>query len=511
MTAGARAATPQAGKTQAGKTLDTLARAMGVVAPVRLRGVLVESLCGDSRECGRGDLFFAVPGTKQDGAQFLAAAAAAGAVAAVVARESAAAAAAANLPAIVVGSVRLAKALAAHSFYDQPSHALACVGVTGTKGKTTAASFVHAILAAAGEAPSLLGTIDELIWGKSRRPSAHTTPDPIRLAALLADARAAGGRSVVMEVSSHALDQERVSGMRYRAAIFTQLAREHLDYHPTVEHYCDSKARLFTMLAADAVAAVNAEDVHALEMTKRSRARLLTYGDAPGAHVRARAITADACGSRIEVELARELGGGSFELEVALAGRHNAMNAVAAATAALGMGLERSAIARGVASLCRVSGRLEAVDAGQPFRVLIDYAHTDDSLEKILKLLRPLTRGRLITVFGCGGERDRSKRRRMGRVAALYSDRVVVTSDNPRGEDPDRIIAEIVVGIPAGTSYLIEPDRRAAIASALAGAGDGDVVLIAGKGHEDYQLVGGQKLRFDDREVARELLCHPSA
>lgn len=496
-----------------GTTLAALARAMGVAAPGRLGGLAVRSLADDSRTCERGALFFAVPGNRDDGGRFIAAAAERGAVAAVVATAEFGRASASPLPLplLAVESVRRAKALAAHAFHRWPAAGIASIGITGTKGKTTTASFVRSILEAAGEAPSLLGTIEEQIHGRPPRPASHTTPDALHLAEFLSQARAAGGRSLVMEVSSHALDQERVTGIAFKAAIFTQLAREHLDYHPSVEHYRDSKARLFALLADDGVAVVNGEDVHGLEMVARTRAPLFTYGAVPGAHARARSLVTDVAGSRVDIELSRELGGGSLELEVALAGRHNAMNALAAATAALALRIDRDAVARGIAAVRRVPGRLEPVDAGQPFAVLVDYAHTDDALEKVLRLLRPLTQGKLVTVFGCGGERDRAKRPRMGRVAALHSDFVVVTSDNPRGEDPEQILAEVCAGLPAGAAHAVLPDRRAAIARALRGRAAGDIVLIAGKGHEDYQLVGGHRLRFDDREVARELLCHRSA
>jgi len=497
MIASASAATPSL---EVGQTLHALARAVGCAVAPAVGARRVTSLCGDSREARPGSLFFAVSGAKEDGVRFLAEVAAKGAVAAVVAPEAAAAAEAAGLAALVVDSVRRAKALAAHVFHGQPSHALDCIGITGTKGKTTTAALLHALLAAADRAPSLLGTIEERIHGRPPQPSSHTTPDALRLARLLAEARDAGGRSLVMEVSSHALDQERVTGMRFRAALFTQLAREHLDYHPTLDHYRDSKARLFTQLGDEAFAIVNGEDVHSLDLVARCRARLLTYGEVPGAHARVRTLDAQVTGSTLVVELCDALDGETLELRVALPGRHNAMNALAAVTAALALGVPRDAIARGLASLRQVAGRLEPVDAGQPFAVLVDYAHTDDSLEKILRLLRPLARGRLITVFGCGGERDRTKRPRMGRVATLLSDRTIVTSDNPRSEEPEAIAAEIVAGVAAGAACEVVLDRRAAIARALEMAGAGDVVLIAGKGHEAGQTSHGQTRPFDDRD-----------
>jgi len=502
------AATDPVGAVDAQARLADLASVMGVYAPARFRGVAVRSLCSDSRAATPGCLFFAVPGAERDGAAFAADAVARGAVAVVAARGAIRPGALPRaVPLLEVEDVRRGKALAAHAFFDHPSTALACLGVTGTKGKTTTATLVHSILAAADERPTLLGTIEERVWGRPSRPSDHTTPDALRIAELLAAARDAGGRSAVLEVSSHALDQERTTGLAFRVAVFTQLAREHLDYHPTVEHYRASKAKLFEALDDDAVAVVNAEDGNGLEMVARARARLVTFGLLPGAHVRAQALALDTGGTRFRVEVDRAWGGAAFEVRTPLVGRHNLMNALAACAAALALGIEPEAIARGVADLASVRGRLEPVESGSGVDVLVDYAHTDDALEKVLRLLRPIARGRLITVFGCGGDRDRTKRPRMGRVAATLSDLVVVTSDNPRSEDPQAIVRDILAGLPAGREVEVELDRRRAIELALSRALPGDAVLIAGKGHEAWQVVGSQRLPFDDREIARELLC----
>ena len=498
-----------------GTLLAELAALLGVFAPARFRGRVISGLCTDSRAATPGALFFAVPGVRADGAQYIADAVARGATAVVYERGAVLPAA---LPATVtlleVESVRRAKALAAHHFHGHPASEIACVGVTGTKGKTTTAMLLHSILAAADERPTLIGTIEERVFGSAPRAAQNTTPDPLRLAELLAATRDAGGRSCVMEVSSHALDQERTTGIPFRAALFTQLAREHLDYHADVASYRDAKAKLFESLDDDAIAVVNAEDSSSAVLVRRSRARVVTYGMVPGAHVTAEAIALGPRATTFTLRSDREHGGARFPIESTLVGRHNLMNVLAAAATALGLGLEPGAIARGVADLALVPGRLEPVDAGRPFTVLVDYAHTDDSLEKVLGLLRPLTRGRLLVVFGCGGERDRTKRPRMGRVAASLADAVFVTSDNPRSEAPAAIAAEIVASIPGfpdGAPHVaIELDRAVAIAHALHSAQAGDVVLIAGKGHEDYQIVGTQRLPFDDRVVARELLCRLS-
>jgi UDP-N-acetylmuramoyl-L-alanyl-D-glutamate--2,6-diaminopimelate ligase len=497
---------------QARVLLADIASVIGVYAPSRFRGVAVESLCTDSRHATPGSLFFAVPGARDDGARFVADAAARGATAAVVARGAVLAPEVAGRLAILeVDDVRSAKALAAHAFHDHPSAEIACVGVTGTKGKTTTAMLLHSLLGAADERPTLIGTIEERVWSRPSLPSGHTTPDAIRIAQLLAQTREAGGRSAVLEVSSHALDQSRTAGVVWRAAVFTQLAREHLDYHASVEHYRDSKAKLFEALDHDAVAVVNAEDVHSHDLVARTRARVVTYGLVPGAHVTAAVEGLDVHGARFRLVADASLGGVSFDAQSALVGRHNLMNVLAASAAALAIGVEPDAIVRGLVDLRAVPGRLEPVVAGQDFEVLVDYAHTDDALEKVLRLLRPIARGRLLVVFGCGGDRDRTKRPRMGRVAATLADRVFVTSDNPRSEEPRAIADEVLAGVPRGAPVTVELDRAAAIELALADARAGDVVLIAGKGHEDYQIVGTQRRPFDDRAVARDALCRRSA
>lgn len=488
-----------------GTSLAELAHAMGARPEASAGALEVRGLRTDSRHVEPGDLFFAVPGAAQDGASYVAEALARGA-AAVVAPAGVRLPPGSAVPLLTVENVRRAKAIAAHRYHGDPSRELVCVGVTGTKGKTTTSSLIHSILEAAELRPSLIGTIEERVFGAPPRPAENTTPDALRLAELLAQARANGGRSAVMEVSSHALDQERTTAIRFRAALFTQLAREHLDYHKDVVAYRDAKAKLFEVLAPDATAVVNAEDPQSLELVARSRARLLTYGQVPGADVRATRVELGVGGMRLTIGHAR----GGFELVSRLVGRHNFMNVLGACATALALGVDDAAIARGVAALASVPGRLEAVDAGQDFEVLVDYAHTDDALEKVLLLLKPLASGRLLTVFGCGGDRDRTKRPRMGRVAARLSDRVFVTSDNPRGEDPAAIAREVLAGVPAGSAVAVELDRRRAIERALDEARRGDVVLIAGKGHEDYQIVGSKRSRFDDRIVARELLCQRS-
>jgi UDP-N-acetylmuramoyl-L-alanyl-D-glutamate--2,6-diaminopimelate ligase len=311
-----------------------------------------------------------------------------------------------------------------------------------------------------------------------------------------------------MEVSSHALVQRRVAGVRFAAAAFTNLSGEHLDYHKTMEAYREAKGLLFESLAPGATAALNAGQESSQVYAARTPASVLMYGIDGDAPVRATGVALDPHGTRFTLHLP---GAAPRPVAIALVGRHNVENALAAASLAHALGFDAATIARGLESLALVPGRLEPVDAGQPFRVLVDYAHTDDALEKVLTSLRAVSSGRIVCLFGCGGDRDRTKRPRMGRVAERLADRVVVTSDNPRSEEPGAIIAEILRGIERPERVVVEPERRAAIARAIGLAGKGDIVLIAGKGHETYQILKEKTVHFDDREVAREALVQLAA
>ncbi|MFO0985507.1 MAG: UDP-N-acetylmuramoyl-L-alanyl-D-glutamate--2,6-diaminopimelate ligase [Planctomycetota bacterium] len=462
----------------------------------------VQALAADSRSVHPGSLFFAVRGTQLNGASYLQDAIARGASALVVEEL----AVPLDVPVLLVKDCRMAKASVARAFYRQPSRDLDVFGVTGTNGKTTTTFMLKAILDCDDKAAGLLGTVGNDTGGGLQR-SSNTTPDPIELNRLLAEMVDRNLRSAAIEVSSHALMQQRVAGIDFRVGLFTNLTPEHLDYHGTMAEYARAKAMLFEMLAPSAHAVLNLGDPWAPFMRERTRAQVVTFGTRDDADVHARVRRMDIDGMAFDVISPW----GRFDVTSRFMGRHNLENALGAAAAALCTGVDPLAVKAGFETLTRVPGRLDPVDRGQDFRVLIDYAHTDDALRQVLANLRPLTRGRLIAVFGCGGDRDRAKRPRMGRVAADIADLAVITSDNPRSEDPQAIIADVLAGVPAGTRCVVEADRRAAIEVALRTARGGDIVLIAGKGHEDYQIVRDQKIRFDDRAVADEILWQLSA
>ncbi|HET6205003.1 MAG TPA: UDP-N-acetylmuramoyl-L-alanyl-D-glutamate--2,6-diaminopimelate ligase [Planctomycetota bacterium] len=458
----------------------------------RVRGISLHS----ERVCA-GDIFVAIPGMKHDGAAFAGEAARRGASVAIVGRPIPHL----TIPQVVVPDPRVAAAEAAAAWFGHPSKKLLCVGVTGTNGKTTTTYFLRAILEATGRRVGLLGTVAYDLLVRTL-PAPNTTPDPISLQSHLRELVDAGAEACVMEVSSHALDQGRIRGVAYDAAVFTNLTPEHLDYHGDLDAYREAKAQLFDGLAPGVVAALAADDPSSARMEARTAATVLRYGFSPDAAVRAEGIEPALDGIRFRLLAC----GRAVAVSLAIPGLHNVRNALAAAAAAVGLGLPLRAIAEGLGALRGVPGRLERVDAGAPFRVCVDYAHTDASLEAVLSHLRPLVKGRLLVVFGCGGDRDRSKRPRMGAVAGLHADLVFVTSDNPRTEDPRQIVEEIRSGIGRSEGIFHEPDRRAAIFAAIAAARRGDLVLIAGKGHERVQIVGGETRPFDDREVAREAL-----
>jgi UDP-N-acetylmuramoyl-L-alanyl-D-glutamate--2,6-diaminopimelate ligase len=472
----------------------------------------VTRVTGDSREVIPGAVFFALPGAKLDGHAFAAEAARKGAVAVVAERPVECA------PAmlVVVPSARRALSLAAAAFHGRPGDALALAGVTGTNGKTTVTYLVEACCAAAGLQTGVLGTVTWR-WPGTSREASHTTPESTVIQAALAEMRDAGARAAVMEVSSHALAQERVAGLRFAVAGFTNLTRDHLDYHGDMERYFDAKRRLFAEhLREGGLAVVNARDPWGARLADQlgPGRRVWRYGvrteDALAAE--------DVAGGLDGIRATFRTPAGSLAIRSPLVGAHNVENLLCAAGMALGLGCPPDAVARGLAASAGAPGRLERVD-GRGIAVFVDYAHTDDALANVITALRAAAPRRLLCVFGCGGDRDRGKRPLMGAVAAR-ADLSVVTSDNPRTEDPDRIIGDVVPGIEgAGRTllspvaardgadgYVIEPDRRAAIALAVAAARPGDAVLVAGKGHETYQLVGAEKRRFSDVEEARKAL-----
>jgi UDP-N-acetylmuramoyl-L-alanyl-D-glutamate--2,6-diaminopimelate ligase len=448
-----------------------------------------------SGEVRPGALFFCVPGDHVDGHEFAAAAEDAGAVAVVVERTVSVA-----CPQVVVPSVRWAMGPMSAAFFARPSERFPLVGVTGTNGKTTTTYLLESIFRAAGLAPGVLGTTGVRIDGRAV-PFDRTTPEAPDLQRLLGRMADEGVRAGAMEVSSHGLDQHRVDGTRFASAVFTNLSQDHLDYHGTMEAYFEAKARLFTPeLTARGAVDVDTEDGRRL--ARRSSVPTVTYGfRTDDADVVATDVAIGPDGVSFRV-------GGAL-LRSPLRGPYNVSNCLAACVSARQVGVDDAAIADGLAGLRGVPGRLEAVDSGQAFAVLVDYAHTPDSLENVLRATRELAGdGRLIVVFGCGGDRDRGKRPLMGEAATRLADRTFITSDNPRSEDPLAIIAEIEPGaLRGGGAYAVEPDRRAAIAAAISEASPGDVVVIAGKGHETGQQFAGHTVPFDDREVAREQIA----
>ncbi|HVB39648.1 MAG TPA: UDP-N-acetylmuramoyl-L-alanyl-D-glutamate--2,6-diaminopimelate ligase [Terriglobales bacterium] len=481
------------------------------VEVVERRGPVPLTVTGvhyDSRQVAAGGAFAAIRGEKLDGNAYIAGALAHGA--ALVITDRPAAATPPDYHEVVVPSARIALAQTAANWFQHPGAKLRLVGITGTNGKTTTAGLIDALLRAQGWTTGLLGTIEYRI-GAEVLAAPHTTPESYDLQALLARMAGAGCAGAVMEVSSHALALDRVWGLEFEVAVFTNLTQDHLDYHHTMERYREAKRRLFTGLGAPPprVAVVNADDAASTEMIRGSRSQVLTYGISPAAALRATAIEISPAGVRFTL-----LGPGADDAPLPVAspllGRMNVLNLLAAIGTGLGLGVEREAAVRGVAGLARVPGRFERVDAGQPFSVVVDYAHTPDALINVLALARNLTAGgaaggggRVLVVFGCGGERDRGKRPLMGAAAARGADWVMLTSDNPRSEDPERILDEISAAAPGAAR---EVDRGRAIAATLAAARSGDVVVIAGKGHERYQTIGSEQIPFEDAAVARAAL-----
>jgi UDP-N-acetylmuramoyl-L-alanyl-D-glutamate--2,6-diaminopimelate ligase len=462
----------------------------------------------DSRQVVSHGVFFGLRGEHADGASFAGQAVARGA--SLIVAESMPAPAL-ERPWLIVRDARRTLAAAAAAWYGHPSRQMQVVGITGTNGKTTTAYLMAAIFEAAGASCGLLGTVAYRI-GKQEREATRTTPEAPDVQRMLREMADAGCGAAVMEASSHALALHRVDDIRFAAAIFTNLTREHLDYHHDMDRYFAAKRRLFDMLEPGVPAVVNLDDPRGPELAA-SVSQPVTYGIDRRADIMPGPLSFSLEGLRFEIRTPR----GSLNVASPLVGRPNVYNILAAVGAATALDIPFAEIERGVASLARVPGRFQVVsDAADEITVLVDYAHTDDALRNLLETARPLSSGRLITVFGCGGDRDRSKRPLMGAVAARLSDVVIVTSDNPRSEDPQRIIEEIQRGLAAGAArdpkrepaaQLAIVDRRAAILKAVQLARAGDLVLVAGKGHEKTQVIGDRALPFDDVAVATEALA----
>jgi UDP-N-acetylmuramoyl-L-alanyl-D-glutamate--2,6-diaminopimelate ligase len=495
----------------------------------RTEGDLKQEVHGftyDSRKVRSGQVFFAVPGEKADGHHFIAEAVRRGAAAIVFSREGPWPKAAAS---VRVADVRRALGLWAAHFYGRPSQNLRLVGVTGTNGKTTLTYLIESVLEAAALAPGVIGTINYRYPGHEA-PSHHTTPESLDLQEMFAEMVRAGVQAVAMEVSSHALAQERVRGLEFDVGVFTNLSRDHLDYHRDMEEYFLAKSRLFTdYLKASPkprkAAVIYGEDPRGRQLIEKVRSvdvEVWSYGEGRQWDVYPVHVENDVGGLRGTIQ-AREQ---TIGFDSPLIGAANLQNILGAVAVGRALGIGADALGRGIGRLQSVPGRLEKITNDRGMTVLVDYAHSPDALEKVLGAVRPLTRGKLITVFGCGGDRDRGKRPLMGEIAGRLSDVILLTSDNPRTEEPAAILEEVEAGVKktglkkidipglrsrvrehgSERGYVVEADRRKAIGAAIAIATGGDLILIAGKGHEDYQILGLKKIPFDDREVAREEL-----
>lgn len=482
-----------------------------MLAGVQLRDTMpgvrleVSGLDYDSRRIEPGYVFFAFPGAHVDGTKFARSAAQRGALAAVseLARPDEM-----ELPWIRVEHGRRALAISAKHFYGAPDERLGLTGITGTNGKTTTGFLTDAILQSSGKTTALVGTVEYRLAGK-RLPAVNTTPESLDLYRLFHQLEQSGGSHATMEVSSHALALGRVYGIDFHTAVFTNLTRDHLDFHHTMEEYFAAKSLLFqpeTSLGSAPPprwAVINHDDPYGRRIPISPDTRVVSYGFDEGATLRASGMQMDFEGLRFTIEHE----GARIPIRSPLVGRINVYNIMAACGAALSYGFEWDAIAQGVASCRAVPGRFERVDEGQPFMVVVDYAHTDDALKNVIAVARGLNPQRVITLFGCGGDRDRTKRPLMGMAAAEGSDYVVLTSDNPRSEDPLDIINDALVGLRRyDTPHIVEPDREKAIAAAIHEARAGDIVILAGKGHEPYQVLKDRTIAFDDREAAREIL-----
>jgi len=480
-----------------------------VLAPLQVAGPTAGTVSGlayDSRQVTRGSLFFALRGAHVDGHAFIPQALAAGAAAVVMEQPQPLPE---NVLGIVVADSRRALALASALFYGHPAGDMLAIGVTGTNGKTTITYLLEALLQAAGRKPAVIGTVSYR-FGSRQQPASHTTPESLELQQALAGFASEGADALVMEVSSHALEQNRIAGIPFAVGIFTNLTPEHLDYHQTMEAYFASKRRLFAdhLIPAGKPAVFNVDDAYGARLAAEFAGNW-TCGLAEGARIRARQVELSRDGVRFDVSLPD----GDVAIKSPLLGRFNVSNLLCAIAAAAALGVDGKTIAAALREASQVPGRLERVDNSRDALVLVDYAHTGDALENVLSTVRDLKPRRLITVFGCGGDRDRSKRPVMGEVAARYSDLVIVTSDNPRTEEPAAIIEEIVPGVrrcqprelsateaETGRGYRVIGDRRQALDFAVSLLQPGDLLLVAGKGHEDYQIVGTTKHHFDDRE-----------
>ncbi|UWG98430.1 UDP-N-acetylmuramoyl-L-alanyl-D-glutamate--2,6-diaminopimelate ligase [Dehalobacter sp. DCM] len=462
---------------------------------------IISGITHDSRRVTRGDLYVCIRGYKSDGHDFAGAAVQAGAAALVVEEYLPL-----DIPQIKVADTRHMMGYLAAAVYGYPACCLELVGVTGTNGKTTVTHLIERIVQQCGKKTGLIGTLGSRI-GDKEYPGEHTTPESTEIQQLMAEMVSQNVQLAVMEVSSHALDLGRVNGCLFNAGIFTNLTQDHLDYHKDMEEYLKAKSLLFSGMNGgkkNQLAVLNADDTACgflKEQSKKAGCRIVTYGIEHNADYKAGNIRLSDRGVEFTMHYRRK----EAELFYSTPGKFSVYNVLAAAAWALESGYDPDNVIKALAGIHGVPGRFESIRQGQPFLVIVDYAHTPDGLENVLRTAREITSGKLITVFGCGGDRDRKKRPLMGEAASRYSDHLVVTSDNPRTEDPAKVIEDILPGI-SGVDYIVIQDRRSAIGEASAMAEPGDTVLIAGKGHEDYQIIGTEKIHFDDREEVEAAL-----
>jgi UDP-N-acetylmuramoyl-L-alanyl-D-glutamate--2,6-diaminopimelate ligase len=486
-----------------GKKLTELFEGLQAKLPADASGVEIRQVAYDSRKVQPGALFFALHGAKADGSAFIQDAVKRGAIA-VASAEPATSTLASGLAWIQVQDARKALAITAANFFEHPADALQLTAVTGTNGKTTTTSVIDAIVKASGAKTGLFGTI-AYHTPLGDYPAPNTTPESVDLQGFFAEIRDAGGTYAVLEASSHSLAMDRLWGCHFQAAVFTNLTREHMDYHKTFEDYFAAKKKLFegTGAGVPEVAVVNTDDEFGKKLAGLAK-KTVTYGLESHAEITTKKFQLTFEGLTFTAHTPN----GKVEVVSSLVGRINVYNLLAAIGAAQALGLSNEVIEKGIRNLESVSGRFQRIDLGQPFLVIVDYAHTDDALENLIRTARELNpKGRVITLFGCGGEKDRTKRPVMGEVTGRLSDLTILSSDNPRSEDPLKIISDVIVGLQkTAGKYLIEPDREKAIGLAMDEARAGDIVLLAGKGHENYQILADRTLEFDDREVARQAL-----
>jgi UDP-N-acetylmuramoyl-L-alanyl-D-glutamate--2,6-diaminopimelate ligase len=469
----------------------------------------INKLQYDSRKIQRDDCFIALKGTTYDGHAFIQNAINQGAKVVVLQNDNV-------LPdslcmhtgviKVIVPDTRKALAVMSSNYYDHPSEKMKFVGVTGTNGKTTTSHLVKAIMEAAGEKVGLVGTIEYKI-GERIIPATHTTPESLELNELFALMVENKCTSVAMEVSSHALDQSRIYGLDFDVAIFTNLTQDHLDYHGTMEKYFEAKKILFTELKPSSYAVINHDDRWGVLIHDSISTKTISYGISSAADVQVKDLKIAMTGTTLTINNSH----GELTFTTPLIGKFNVYNILAAFSTGLALGIPREQIIQGIKNMKNVRGRFERITSPAGWTAIIDYAHTPDALENCLKTIQDIlpsqNRGRIITVFGAGGDRDKTKRPLMGHIAGDYSDIIIVTSDNPRSEEPKKIIDDIIRGVTRHASVLQETDRRTAIERAISCAQRGDVILIAGKGHEDYQVIGKEKIHFSDREVVESLIA----